>query len=79
MPRSKSKRRRYQPPTKKASKSSPRWYGPIVLSVMGLGVVFIVANYLGIIPGTHSQATNMYLFIGLGLIALGFLASTQWR
>jgi hypothetical protein len=79
MPRSKSKGRRYQPPTKKKSKSSPRWFGPTVLSIMGLGVIFIVTNYLGIIPGTHKQATNMYLFVGLGLIALGFLASTQWR
>ena len=79
MPKAKSKQRHYQPPTKKRSKTSPRWYGPAVLAVMGLGVLIIVANYLGVIPGTHKQATNMYLFIGLGLIALGFLASTQWR
>jgi hypothetical protein len=38
-----------------------------------------VLNYLGLIPGTHGQATNMWLFVGLGLIAAGFAGSTQWR
>jgi hypothetical protein len=42
-------------------------------------VIIIVTNYLGLIPGTHSTASNLYLFVGLGLIALGFLAATQWR
>jgi LPXTG-motif cell wall-anchored protein len=43
------------------------------------GVVMIVVNYLGAIPGTGGQATNFYLFLGLGLIAAGFLTATQWR
>jgi hypothetical protein len=46
---------------------------------MFLGVIVIVLNYLGLVPGTHKQATNLYLFVGLGLIATGFLAATQWR
>jgi hypothetical protein len=45
---------------------------------MFAGVIVIVLNYLGLMPGTHG-ATNLYLFVGLGLIALGFAASTQWR
>lgn len=79
MPRSKAKRRRYQPPPKKKPKPSPRWFGVLVLSIMGVGVIMIVLNYLGLIPGTNGQATNFYLFLGLGLIAAGFLAATQWR
>ena len=79
MPKSKSKRRRYQAPPRKKPKASPRWFGATILGIMFAGVLMIVLNYLGLIPGTHKQATNLYLFVGLGLIAAGFLASTQWR
>jgi cell division protein CrgA len=79
MPKSKSKRRRYQPPPPKKRKPSPRWFGWTILGVMGLGVVMIVLNYLGLIPGTGKTASNTYLFGGLGLIAVGFLLATAWR
>jgi LPXTG-motif cell wall-anchored protein len=79
MPRSKAKRRRYQPPPQKKPKPSPRWFGVLILFFMFAGVIVIVLNYLGLIPGTGNQATNVYLFSGLGLIALGFLLATQWR
>jgi cell division protein CrgA len=79
MPRSKAKRRRYQPPPKKKRKPSPKWFGALILGVMFVGVIVIVLNYLGLMPGTHKQATNLWLFVGLGLIAVGFAGSTQWR
>ncbi|TMK96146.1 MAG: cell division protein CrgA [Actinobacteria bacterium] len=79
MPRSKSKRRRYQSPPKKKPKPSPTWVGVLILLLMFSGVIVIVLNYLGLVPGTHSQATNLYLFVGLGLIAAGFVGATQWR
>ena len=44
-----AQKRRYQlEPTKKAprQKPSPRWYAPLVLGIMGLGVVMIVLNYI---------------------------------
>jgi LPXTG-motif cell wall-anchored protein len=46
---------------------------------MFLGVMIIVLNYFGLIPGTGDTASNTYLFVGLGLIAAGFIAATQWR
>lgn len=79
MPKSKAKRRRYQPPPRKKPKPSPKWFGALVLGLMFLGVIVIVLNYLGLMPATNKQATNLYLFVGLGLIAAGFAASTQWR
>ena len=60
-------------------KPSPRWFGPSILTVMFAGVIVIVLNYLGLMPGTHGTATNLWLFVGLGMIAAGFLAATQWR
>lgn len=76
MPKSKSKRQRFQPPPKPKPKPSPRWLGPSILTILLLGVAVIVLNYLGLVPG---GTTNMYLWVGLGLIALGFGAATQWR
>ena len=79
MPKSKSKRRRYHPPPRKKPRPSPRWYGWIVLGFMFAGVAMIVLNYLELLPGTDLGAQNGYLFGGLALIAVGFLAATQWR
>jgi len=79
MPRSKSKRRRYQPPPKKKPKPSPKWYGGLVLLLLFGGAGIIVLNYLGIMPFSGGHARNMFLFIGLGSIATGFLGATQWR
>lgn len=77
MPKSRSKRRRYQPPPKPRPKPSPRWLGPSILVVLFGGVLLIVLNYLGfLLPGSPR---NLYLFVGLGLIALGFVAATRLR
>ncbi len=79
MPKSKSKRRKYQPPPRKKPKPSPRWFGAVILLFLFGGAAVIVVNYLGIMPGTHGNATNFWLFFGLGGIALGFLGATKWR
>ncbi len=81
MPKSKSRqrdrRRPYAaPPPKKRPKSSPRWYGFLVLGLMIVGVLMIVANYMGLLPGDTRQ---LWLWLGLGFIAAGFVAATQWR
>ena len=76
MPRSKSKRSRYQPPPKPKPRPSPRWLGPSILIILLFGVAVIVLNYLGIVPG---GTKDLYLWVGLGLIAVGFAAATQWR
>jgi len=47
-----------------------------MLSLLGLGVVVIVTNYLGVLPG---GAKNGYLLLGLGLITAGFIAATRYR
>ena len=52
MPKSKGRKKpskqRYQlhPHRKQQAKSSPRWYAPLMLVVMGAGVVLIVWNFL---------------------------------
>jgi cell division protein CrgA len=79
MPKSKSKRRRYQPPPKRKPKPSPKWFGATIVSLWFLGVIVIVLNYLALMPFSHGSPTNLWLFVGLVFIAVGFLAATQWR
>jgi Cell division protein CrgA len=87
MPKSRSrsqgnaKRRYHLGPTRKKErqKPSPRWYPPLVLGLMGIGVLVIVLNYMGILPFTHSQTSPIALLVGLGLIGVGFLGTTMIR
>ena len=89
MPKSRSRntaaqKRRYQlEPTKKAprQKPSPRWYAPLVLALMGIGVVIIVLNYIWpqVLPFTNGATSPVVLFIGLGMIGVGFLGTTKIR
>ncbi|HEV3475114.1 MAG TPA: cell division protein CrgA [Actinomycetota bacterium] len=79
MPRSKSKRSRYQPPPKPKPKPSPRWFGITVLAILFLGVAVIVLNYLGVSEVLPGSPRNLYLWSGLGAIAVGFGLATQWR
>lgn len=78
-PRRASDRYRLEPDRRQRAKPSPRWYGPAILAIMGVGVLMIVANYMQLLPGTSGAPRNIYLFGGLGLIALGFLGTTRWR
>ncbi len=67
---------RYTPPIPKAAKVSPPWVPVLMFTLLGLGVVTIVLNYLSLLPGSVS---NWYLFGGLGLILAGILTATQYR
>jgi hypothetical protein len=68
---------RYTPPTPKSKKVSPIWVPVLMFACLGLGVVIILANYVGLMPG--GDASNWYLLVGLGLITAGFLIATQYR
>lgn len=67
---------RYTAPIPREYKSSPWWVPAIILTLFGLGLLAIVLNYLSLLPGAP---TNVYLFVGLGLIVLGFVASTRYH
>jgi len=55
---------------------SPRWYIVLMISLMTIGVLIIVLNYVKILPGSVSK---WYLWSGLGLIGVGFLMTTDYR
>jgi len=67
---------RYTPPVPKQIKVSPPWVPIVMGTLLALGAIVIMLNYLDVLPdGTK----NGYLLIGLGLITGGFITATQWR
>jgi hypothetical protein len=79
MPKSKGRRkttkRRYElhPHRKQRTKSSPRWFAPVMLLVMGAGAVVVVWNFL------RSTPDPGVMWLGLGLIAAGLFGISFWR
>ena len=67
---------RYTPPIPRELKVSSIWVPIIMFTLLGLGVLVIIANYLGLVPGDTS---NWYLLAGLGLILAGIITATQYH
>lgn len=67
---------RYTPPVPKEQKVSPPWVPALMFGLLGIGVVMIILNYLGVLPG---GSDNRYLLGGLAAITAGFITATQYR
>ena len=75
--KARSQRYQLEPQRKQHSKGSPRWYGPMLLVVMGLGVLMIVLNYVGVVlPGAphlaHVETPDLF-----NAAVRGFLGDIQ--
>jgi Cell division protein CrgA len=67
---------RYTPPIPKEYKVSPVWVPILLLTLLVAGMLVILCNYLGLLPG---GAKNEYLLVGLALITGGFIVATKYR
>jgi hypothetical protein len=67
---------RYTPPTPREMKVSPTWVPVLMFTLLGIGLVVIFLNYLGVLPGGMS---NAYLGVGLAAICGGIITATQYR
>ena len=67
---------RYTPPIPREVKVSAPWVPYLMFTLLGVGMLVIVTNYLGVLPG---GAKNTYLFGGLASITAGFLVATRYR
>lgn len=76
MPKSRSKRRTYQPPPKAKPPSSPEWVPALVFVLLIGGAIVIIGNYVGLFPGDTS---NWRLWYGLGLVSASLVVATQWH
>jgi hypothetical protein len=64
---------------KKPRTTSRRWVAPLMLSCWLLGLAWLVVFYVAgqSIP-LMDKLGNLNLAVGMGLIAVGFVVSTQW-
>jgi hypothetical protein len=76
VPVSKAKRSRYTPPPPKKKPASPLWVPVVMAALMLTGLLVVLVNYLGGLPG---EQENRYLLLGLGLITSGFVLATTYR
>ena len=77
MPESKSKRSRYTPPPPKKAPPSKLWVPVSLITLLGVGLLVIVTNYLNLLPGAETE--NRYLLLGIALISGGFIMATNYR
>ena len=77
MPQSKSKRSRYTPPPPKKAPPSKLWVPVAIATMLALGLLIVVLNYLNLLPGSDTE--NRYLLLGIALIAGGFMLATNYR
>ena len=75
-PKSRDVNKRYTAPIPKSVRHSPRWFGPVLLALLVVGLLLIVGNYVGIMPGGTS---NWYLIGGLAGIVVGAMMATQYH
>lgn len=67
---------RYTPPVPQEFKVSPPWVPVLMFTLLGIGLLVIFLNYLGVLPG---GTKNTYLLVGLGSILGGIMTATQYR
>jgi hypothetical protein len=67
---------RYTPPIPHQMKVSPAWVPVLMFALLGIGLVVIFCNYLGVLPG---GTKNSYLLVGLGSILGGIVTATQYH
>jgi hypothetical protein len=55
---------------------SPLWVPTLMFSLLLTGVLVIILNYMGALPGGEN---NKFLLVGIGEVTLGFVAATALR
>jgi hypothetical protein len=70
---------RYTPPTPPQYKVSPWWVPAIMFTLIGVGMLVIFLNYLGVFVPEGDTPSNVPLVIGLGMILGGIITATQYH
>ena len=55
---------------------SPKWYGWLIVALLGVGMLTVILNYLSVLPGSVS---SWYLIGGLVVMFAGFYLATRYR
>jgi hypothetical protein len=67
---------RYTPPIPKNVKTSPRWMGPVIIGFFLLGVLVVILNYAGLLPG---GVNNLWLVAAIAAIFVGLIMATRYH
>jgi hypothetical protein len=67
---------RYTPPIPKNVKTSPRWMGIMILALFLIGVLVVILNYAGLLPG---GVNNLWLVAAIGSIFVGLIMATRYH
>lgn len=82
MPESRIRRKAaFTPPTTKSgeSKPNPRWFVPLMLGLMVIGLVWIVVFYVTETAYPVPGIGNWNLVAGFAFVLSGFVMTTRWR
>lgn len=83
MPESKSRRRPTkgpaQTPSAKAQQPNPVWFTPVMVSLMIIGLLWIITFYISSAAYPVPNIGNWNIAIGFGIALIGFLMTTRWR
>ncbi|ACQ78287.1 protein of unknown function UPF0233 [Beutenbergia cavernae DSM 12333] len=81
MPESKSRKKpAYTPPPKSAeAKPNPAWYVPTFLTLLIVGLVWVVVTYISQSNYPVPGIGNFNLAIGFAFILVGFVMTMRWR
>jgi hypothetical protein len=68
-------------PTKRARKLSQRWVAPTMITLLLVGLLYIVVFYLAgsSVPIMKDLSSLVNVLIGFGFILAGFVVATRWR
>ncbi len=67
---------RYTPPIPKNAKTSPRWMGVTIIALFLIGVLVVIVNYAGLLPG---GVNNLWLVAAIGAIFVGLIMATRYH
>ncbi len=68
--------RRYTPPVAKNVRASPRWLGVLIIAMFAIGVLVVILNYVGALPG---GVNNLWLIAAIGAIFVGLILATRYH
>jgi amino acid transporter len=57
-------------------KTSSRWHGILILAMFLLGVLIVILNYAGLLPG---GVNNAWLVAAIGAIFVGLILATRYH
>lgn len=82
MPESRIRRKAaFTPPAAKSDgpKTNPRWFVPLMLTLMVIGLVWIVVFYVTETEYPVPEIGNWNLVAGFAFVLSGFVMTTRWR